>query len=79
VWPQYGQRSDSWTWNSPEKLDLSCKGSLAEGEAHYFTVLMYQNSDRVVNGGGKENPHPQKPEGGAPAPAGQDIGKADSD
>jgi hypothetical protein len=29
--------------------DLSCKGSLAEGEAHYFTGVIYQNSDRVVN------------------------------
>jgi predicted HTH domain antitoxin len=29
--------------------DLSWKGSLAEGEAHYFTGVMYQSSDRVVN------------------------------
>ena len=34
---------------SPERLDLSCKGSLAEGEAHYFTGLMYQSSDGTVN------------------------------
>jgi len=25
---------------SPERSDLSCKGSLAEGEAHYFTGVM---------------------------------------
>ncbi len=30
--------------------DLSCKGSLAEGEAHFCTGLIYQSSDRVVNG-----------------------------
>jgi hypothetical protein len=36
--------------SSPEKLDLSCKGSLAEGEAHFFTALIYQSSDRVVKG-----------------------------
>jgi hypothetical protein len=29
--------------------DFSCKGSLAEGEAHYFTGVIYQSSDRVVN------------------------------
>jgi hypothetical protein len=29
--------------------DLSCRGSLAEGEAHYFTGVMYQSRDRVVN------------------------------
>ena len=28
---------------------MSCKGSLAEGEAHFFTRVMYQSSDRVVN------------------------------
>ncbi len=40
------------------KLDLSCKGSLAEGEAHYFTGVMYQSSDLVVNRNWKERaPH----------------------
>jgi hypothetical protein len=29
--------------------DLRCKGSLAEGEAHYFTGVMYQSSDGLVN------------------------------
>ena len=36
-------------WKSPEKKDLICKGSLAEGEAHYFTAVIYQSSDRVFN------------------------------
>jgi len=35
--------------------DLSCKGSLAEGEAHYFTGVMYQSSDRVVNNNFRES------------------------
>ena len=26
--------------SSPEKLDLKCRGSLAEGAAHYFTGVM---------------------------------------
>ncbi len=47
---QGGQRSGSWTWEVSRELDLSCKGSLAEGEAHYFTRVMYQSRDRVVNG-----------------------------
>jgi len=34
---------------SSELKDLSCKGSLAKGEAHYVTRVMYQNSDRIVN------------------------------
>jgi hypothetical protein len=34
--------------------DLSCKGNLAEGEAHYFTGVMYQSSDGVVNRNFKE-------------------------
>ncbi len=34
--------------------DLRCKGSLAEGEAHYSTGLMYQSSDLVVNGNLRE-------------------------
>jgi hypothetical protein len=42
---------------SPEKKDLSCKGSLAEGEAHYFTEIMYQSRDWVVNGNFEEKNH----------------------
>jgi hypothetical protein len=42
---------------SSELKDLSCKGSLAEGEANYFTWVMYQSSDRVVNRDFKEKPH----------------------
>ncbi len=53
------------TWKSPpEWKDLSCKGSLAESEAHYFTGVMYQSSDLDVNRNFKENSPPSKTEGG---------------
>jgi hypothetical protein len=56
---------------SSELKDLSCKGSLAVGEAHYFTGVMYQSRDRVVNKKSlRKSPHPQKTEGGAPADPG---------
>jgi hypothetical protein len=47
--------------------DLSCKGSLAEGEAHYSIKIVYQSSDRVVNRKLlRKTPHPQRTDGGAP-------------
>src|SRR5260370_1682148 len=33
-----------------QRKDLSCVGTLAEGEAQYSTRIMYQSSDWVVNG-----------------------------